>query len=103
MHFKKDISLKEKLLAAHRGGIATVIIPHENARDLKEIPENVKSNLEIVSVKWMDEVLALGLESVPVAKSATRKSGRIKEGSASQNSASARKKRRDNSVGVKTH
>ena len=95
--------LKEKLLAAHRGGIKRVIIPAENEKDLKEIPENVKSNLEIVSVKWMDEVLALGLESVPVAKSATRKSGGTKEGSASQNSTSARKKREDNSVGVKTH
>jgi len=95
--------LKEKLLAAHRGGIKRVIIPAENEKDLKEIPENVKSNLEIVSVKWMDEVLALGLESIPVAKSATRKSGRTKEGSAPQSSTSARKKRRDNSVGVKTH
>ena len=95
--------LKEKLLAAHRGGIKTVIIPVENEKDLKEIPENVKSNLEIVSVKWMDEVLALGLESVPVAKSTTRKSGRNKEVSASQNSTSARKKRQDNPVGVKTH
>ena len=55
--------LKEKLLAAHRGGIKTVVIPAENEKDLKEIPENVKSNLDIVSVKWMDEVLALGLES----------------------------------------
>ena len=95
--------LKEKLLAAHRGGIKTVIIPAENEKDLKEIPENVKSNLDIVSVKWMDEVLSLGLESVPVAKSSTRKSGRSKEGSASQNSSSTRKKREDISVGVKTH
>ena len=95
--------LKEKLLAAHRGGIKTVIIPAENEKDLKEIPENVKSNLEIVSVKWMDEVLALGLESIPVAKSTTRKSGKTKESSASQNGNSAGKKRQDNSIGVKTH
>jgi ATP-dependent Lon protease len=57
--------LKEKLLAAHRGGIKRVIIPSENEKDLKEIPENVQSNLEIVSVKWMDEVLGLALEIMP--------------------------------------
>ena len=57
--------LKEKLLAALRGGIKTVVIPSENERDLKEIPSNVKENLEIVCVKWMDEVLELALERVP--------------------------------------
>ncbi|MDP1776856.1 MAG: S16 family serine protease, partial [Moraxellaceae bacterium] len=57
--------LKEKLLAAHRGGIRTVIIPDENARDLKEIPDNVKSALDIRTVKWIDEVLAIALTSVP--------------------------------------
>jgi ATP-dependent Lon protease len=54
--------LKEKLLAAHRGGIKTVIIPHENERDLQEIPENVKADLAIHPVKWIDEVLAIALE-----------------------------------------
>ena len=54
--------LKEKLLAAHRGGIKTVIIPHENERDLKEIPENIKADLSIHPVKWIDEVLKLALE-----------------------------------------
>ena len=54
--------LKEKLLAAHRGGIKTVIIPHENERDLQEIPGNVKAELSIHPVKWIDEVLALALE-----------------------------------------
>ena len=54
--------LKEKLLAAHRGGIKTVVIPHENERDLKEIPENVKADLSIHPVKWIDEVLSLALE-----------------------------------------
>ncbi len=54
--------LKEKLLAAHRGGIKTVIIPHENERDLEEIPENVKAELSIHPVKWIDDVLALALE-----------------------------------------
>jgi len=57
--------LKEKLLAAHRGGIKTVIIPDENARDLKEIPDNIKADLEIRPVKWIDEVLAIALERMP--------------------------------------
>jgi ATP-dependent Lon protease len=57
--------LKEKLLAAQRGGIRRVIIPSENERDLKEIPDNVKADMEIVPVKWMDEVLELALERVP--------------------------------------
>jgi ATP-dependent Lon protease len=57
--------LKEKLLAAHRGGIKHVIIPAENEKDLKEIPENVKANLSIHPVKWMDEVLQLALERAP--------------------------------------
>jgi len=59
--------LKEKLLAAHRGGIKTVLIPEENAKDLQDIPENVKSHLEIVPVKWIDQVLELALETVPQA------------------------------------
>jgi ATP-dependent Lon protease len=57
--------LKEKLLAAHRGGIKTVIIPDENARDLKEIPENIKESLEILPVKWIDEVLDIALVYAP--------------------------------------
>ena len=57
--------LKEKLLAAHRGGIKTVVIPAENERDLKEIPDNVKANLTILPVKWMDEVLEIALERMP--------------------------------------
>ncbi|SFM20277.1 endopeptidase La [Marinobacter zhejiangensis] len=57
--------LKEKLLAAHRGGIKTVIIPDENVRDLKEIPENIKSSLEIKPVKWIDEVLDIALAYAP--------------------------------------
>ena len=59
--------LKEKLLAALRGGIKTVLIPEENVKDLQEIPDNVKSGLEIVPVKWIDQVLAVALESKPVA------------------------------------
>jgi ATP-dependent Lon protease len=53
--------LKEKLLAAHRGGIKTVLIPHENERDLAEIPDNVKKDLDIKPVKWIDEVLEVAL------------------------------------------
>ncbi|MES2956023.1 MAG: endopeptidase La [Pseudomonadota bacterium] len=58
--------LKEKLLAALRGGIKTVIIPEENAKDLQEIPENVKAGLEIVPVKWIDQVLQIALVRQPV-------------------------------------
>ncbi len=52
--------LKEKLLAALRGGIKTVLIPEENVKDLQEIPDNVKSGLEIIPVKWIDKVLESG-------------------------------------------
>jgi ATP-dependent Lon protease len=58
--------LKEKLLAAHRGGIKTVLIPHENVKDLTEIPEDVKNALEIHPVRWIDQVLDLALERKPV-------------------------------------
>ncbi|MDA9909292.1 endopeptidase La [Gammaproteobacteria bacterium] len=57
--------LKEKLLAAHRGDIKTVIIPKENERDLKEIPDNIKADLEIKAVKWIDEVLEIALTFMP--------------------------------------
>ena len=57
--------LKEKLLAALRGGIKTVMIPEENVKDLQEIPENVKNGLEIIPVKWIDKVLEIALESMP--------------------------------------
>src|SRR6266851_2264270 len=57
--------LKEKLLAAHRGGIKTVLIPEENVKDLAEIPDNIKNRLEILPVKWMDQVLELALERQP--------------------------------------
>jgi len=58
--------LKEKLLAALRGGIKTVLIPQENAKDLQEIPDNVKAGLEIIPVKWIDQVLQVALERQPV-------------------------------------
>ena len=57
--------LKEKLLAARRGGIEIVIIPHENERDLQEVPDNIKENLQIRPVKWIDEVLSIALEYSP--------------------------------------
>jgi len=57
--------LKEKLLAAHRGGISTVVIPRENERDLQEIPDNIKAELDIRAVKWIDEVLDIALEHMP--------------------------------------
>jgi len=57
--------LKEKLLAARRGGVKPVIIPKENERDLKEVPDNIKEDLEIRPVKWIDEVLAIALERMP--------------------------------------
>ncbi|HDZ57507.1 MAG TPA: endopeptidase La [Pseudomonas xinjiangensis] len=57
--------LKEKLLAAHRGGIKTVVIPHDNIRDLKEIPDNIKQDLDVKPVKWIDEVLQIALQYMP--------------------------------------
>ena len=58
--------LKEKLLAALRGGIKTVLIPQDNAKDLQEIPDNVKAGLEIVPVRWIDQVLQVALERQPI-------------------------------------
>ncbi|OGA16153.1 MAG: endopeptidase La [Betaproteobacteria bacterium RIFCSPLOWO2_02_FULL_66_14] len=57
--------LKEKLLAAHRGSIKTVLIPDENLKDLADIPDNVKNRLEIIPVKWIDKVLEISLERMP--------------------------------------
>ncbi len=59
--------LKEKLLAAHRGGITVVIIPAENEKDLIDIPDNIKQKLDIRPVHWIDEVLALALQRMPIA------------------------------------
>jgi len=59
--------LKEKLLAALRGGIKTVIIPHENKRDLKEIPKQVLEGLDIHPVRWIDQVFALALQRLPTS------------------------------------
>jgi len=62
--------LKEKLLAAHRGGIKHVLIPEGNAKDLVDIPDNIKQKLEIHPVKWIDQVLTLALEKQPVPRGA---------------------------------
>jgi len=58
--------LKEKLLAAHRGGIATVVIPEENRKDMVEIPANILSSLDIRPVRWIDQVLELALQTLPL-------------------------------------
>ena len=65
--------LKEKLLAAHRGGITTALIPYENEKDLAEIPKNIKDKLDIVPVRWIDEVLELSLQHMPVLEAADAK------------------------------
>jgi len=72
--------LKEKLLAAHRGGIREVIIPEENKRDLKEIPKNIKEGLIIHPVRWIDQVLDIALQHAEKAsvKSNARKKGEKK-------------------------
>jgi len=61
--------LKEKLLAAHRGGIKKVLIPQENVKDLADIPDNIKNRLDIQPVKWIEQVLEAALERVPEALS----------------------------------
>ncbi|NOI13423.1 endopeptidase La [Vibrio hepatarius] len=61
--------LKEKLLAAHRGGIKTVLIPKDNERDLEEIPDNVIADLQVIPVRWIDEVLKVALEQDPTGVS----------------------------------
>jgi len=67
--------LKEKLLAAHRGGIETIIIPHENEKDLADIPKTVLDKLEIKPVQWIDDVLAIALQSLPAPLEKAEKSG----------------------------
>jgi ATP-dependent Lon protease len=85
--------LKEKLLAAHRGGIRTVIIPQENERDLKEIPDNIKADLEIKAVKWIDDVLEIALKYQP----------KPRENDLKEPVASDKKTVKDESGQIKTH
>ncbi len=59
--------LKEKLLAAIRGGLKTALIPEENLKDITEMPDNIKNKIEIIPVKWIDQVLARALERIPEA------------------------------------
>ncbi len=66
--------LKEKLLAAHRGGIGTVLIPDENEKDLAEIPKNIKDKLNILPVKWIDQVLEVALQHMPVPEAESKDS-----------------------------
>jgi ATP-dependent Lon protease len=83
--------LKEKLLAAHRGGIRTVLIPIENKRELSEVPKNIKQDLEIKTVKWIDEVFELALQHMPqprliesepvTPRGGAKKGGKAKKGS----------------------
>lgn len=84
--------LKEKLLAAHRGNIKTVIIPADNERDLKEIPDNIKADLSIHPVKWIDQVLELALERMPQplpqGDSVISDSGKAKEPGKDENAVS---------------
>ena len=76
--------LKEKLLAAHRAGIKTVLIPHENEKDLVEIPKNILSKLDVKPVRWIDEVLELALTEMPEPLKDAASGGR-KSASASKN------------------
>ncbi|MDH5456023.1 MAG: endopeptidase La [Gammaproteobacteria bacterium] len=80
--------LKEKLLAAHRGGISKVLIPEENEKDLAEIPKNIKDKLDIVPVKWIDEVLEHALVSQPIP-------ARSKDGEAKAKKPSGKQKSKD--------
>jgi ATP-dependent Lon protease len=85
--------LKEKLLAAHRGGITTTLIPHENEKDLVEIPKNIKDKLNIIPVRWIEQVLELSLQHMPVPKSDDGELGKEK----------TTKKPEDPSKGVRAH
>ena len=69
--------LKEKLLAAHRGGISIVLIPEENRKDLAEIPKNVKDKLDIRPVRWIDEVLEIALAERPSPRSVDDKGDKV--------------------------
>jgi ATP-dependent Lon protease len=82
--------LKEKLLAAHRGGIKVVLIPDENKRDLKEVPDNIKKDLEIIPVMWIDQVLEIALQRMPEPLTEEAKGDSDTEGDASDSDGSPR-------------
>ncbi|WP_081299143.1 endopeptidase La [Gilliamella sp. wkB308] len=71
--------LKEKLLAAHRGGIKTVLIPMDNVKDLEDIPDNVKSEVEIIPVKWIDDVITVALQNNPFGMEPVTKKVTLKQ------------------------
>jgi len=93
--------LKEKLLAAHRGGIETVLIPQENERDLVEIPKNIKQSLDIRSVRWIDEVLDVALAE-PARPGATEAAG-PEDAQAEAPPTTQPAKTEDKPSGVRTH
>ena len=86
--------LKEKLLAAHRGGINKVLIPEENEKDLTEIPENIKAKLKIIPVRWIDQVLEVALAHQPAP---------LPKGSESASVESKPKVKEKKSTGVRAH
>lgn len=86
--------LKEKLLAAHRGGITTVLIPEENEKDLAEIPKNIIANIKIIPVRWIDQVLEVALEHQPTP---------IEEPSVSTSEPSKAKSKEKKSSGARAH
>lgn len=85
--------LKEKLLAALRGGIKTVIIPEENIKDLKEMPKNITEALDIKPVKWIDQVLEIALEHLPKPRSKSNSKSKSKPKSKSRNAKAAKTKK----------
>ena len=86
--------LKEKLLAAHRGGISTVLIPSENEKDLAEIPKNIKDKLNILPVKWIDEVFAHALQRMPLPEASSKDKKSKPEAASSE---------KDSGEGVRPH
>ena len=92
--------LKEKLLAAHRGDIKTVVIPADNERDLEEIPENIKADLKIVPVGWIDEVLEHALQYQPTPLSGDKKESKQEEGEVQGQD---KKVKRTTEKSIKTH
>jgi len=93
--------LKEKLLAAHRGGIETAVIPSENERDLIEIPKNIKQNLEIRPVRWIDEVLGIALDQTVDVAAEPPEDAASEEGA--EMAPPARKRDRKKGTGERTH
>ncbi|MGB5736191.1 MAG: endopeptidase La [Thiohalocapsa sp.] len=95
--------LKEKLLAAHRGGIQTVLIPYENERDLVEIPKNIKQSLDIRPVRWIDEVLEFALCERPAAQAVPAEPAAADVVAAKEKAPPAAKKGDKKSSGARTH